>query len=90
MRKLASPDWVVQLGFNVLEAGQSVLAINAPPNGPLSFADVCGSPAYTTSNGGVDEVVPATVRTDCPSVANIIFRNGVETGDSSVWTSTTG
>jgi hypothetical protein len=90
MLKLDSPEWVVRIGFNVLEAGQSVLAINAPPDGPLSFADVCGSPAYTPGNGGVDEVVAATVSTSCPSVANVIFRNGVETGDASVWTSTTG
>lgn len=90
MLKLDSPEWVVRIGFNVLEAGQSVLAINAPPDGPLSFADVCGSPAYTPANGGVDEVVPAAVSTSCPSVANVIFRNGVETGDASVWTSTSG
>jgi hypothetical protein len=90
MLKINRSDWVVRLGFNVLGAGQSVLAINAPPNGPLSFADVCGTPAYTASNGGIDEVVPATVSTECPSVTSIIFRNGVETGDSSVWTSTTG
>jgi hypothetical protein len=90
MLKLTHPDWVVQFGFSVLAAGQSVLGINAPPDGPLSFADVCGSPAYTSANGGVDEVVPATVSTDCPSVQNIIFRNGVETGDASVWSSIVG
>lgn len=90
MLRLDHPDWVVRFGFNVLGTGESALAINAPPDGPMSFADVCGSPAYTTANGGIDEVVPATVRTDCPSVLNVIFRNGVETGDSSVWTSTVG
>lgn len=90
MLKLNRSDWVIRLGFSVLGAGQSVLAINAPPDGPLSFADVCGATAYTTANGGIDEVVPATVSTECPSVSDIIFRNGVETGDASVWTSTTG
>lgn len=90
MLKLADPGWVARIGFNVLEAGQSQLAIGAPPASPLSFADVCGSPAYTTANGGVDEVVPAAVSTECPSVSGIIFRNGVDTGDTSVWSESVG
>lgn len=90
MLKLDHAGWVVRFGFSVLGEGTTSLVVNEPPDGPLSFADVCGSPAYTISNGGIDEVVAATVTNDCPAVSNIIFRNGVETGNASVWTSTVG
>jgi hypothetical protein len=90
MLKLGQPGWVARFGFNVLVKGESVLELRSEPGSPLSFADVCGMPAYSQSNGGIDEVVPATVSTECPQVVTIIFRNGVETGDASVWTASVG
>jgi hypothetical protein len=77
---------VARFAFNVLIKGDSALVLRGEPDFPLSFADVCGMPAYSQSNGGIDEVVPATVSTECPEVVNVVFRNGVETGDTSVWT----
>ena len=90
MRKLDQADWVAQVGFSVMERGETQLDLANEPEFPLSFADVCGSPAFTASSGGVDEVVPASVSTECPSTLGIIFRNGVETGDPSVWTASFG
>ena len=86
MLKLAQPGWVARFAFNVLVKGQSALQLRADPDFPLSFADICGAPAYSQANGGIDEVVAATVSTECPEVVSVIFRNGVETGDTSVWT----
>lgn len=50
---------------------------------PLSFADFC-SPAFTPENGGVDEVIDATVyiSATCPAE---IFSDGFETGDMNSW-----
>jgi hypothetical protein len=90
MLKLGQPDWVARFGFNVLVKGESVLDLRGEPSFPLSFADVCGMPAYSQLNGGIDEVVPATVSTECPELADVLFRNGVETGDASVWTASVG
>ena len=90
MLKLAQPGWVATFGFSVLVEGQTVLEIREQPGFALSFTDICGAPVYTQGNGGIDEVVAATVSTECPEVADIIFRNGVETGDASVWTALAG
>lgn len=50
----------------------------------LSFADICGAPAYRTTNGGIDEVVNGTVliATDC---TDVIFFDGFATGTSGRW-----
>jgi hypothetical protein len=90
MLKLAQAGWVASFGFSVLVEGESVLELRDQPGFQLSFADICGVPAYSRANGGIDEVVPATISTECPDVEGVIFRNGVETGDAAVWTTFVG
>lgn len=91
MLTLDQAGWVASLAFNVTRGGPSTLTVRDAPAFPLSFADVCGPTTYITSNGGIDEVVSATVATgspQCPAFDGIIFRNGFETGDTSLWQAT--
>lgn len=88
MSLLDQPGWMVRLGFNVRSAGTTQIDLRNEPDFPLAFADICGSEVFTSSNGGIDEVRPATVSTgspDCPHLDGVIFRNGFETGDVSAW-----
>jgi hypothetical protein len=74
--------------FHVTTPGSSQITPRDLPDFPMAFADLCGSEAFTSANGGIDEVVPATVSNagpSCPGLADIIFRNGFETGDTAAW-----
>jgi hypothetical protein len=71
-----------------MRSGESELTIREDPAFQLSFADICGPTVYTGPNGGIDEVVSATVSTgspECPEFDDIIFRNGFETGGTTLW-----
>ena len=88
MLKLDQAGWVASLAFNVIASGQSALALRSEPAFPLSFADACGPTTYSPANGGIDQVLSATVATGsplCPAFDHIVFRNGFETGGSSLW-----
>jgi hypothetical protein len=64
MATLTASDWVVRLQFRLLAAQTTSLHIRRAsddPGFPLSFADVCGSEAFTQANGGIDEVIDAQV-----------------------------
>jgi hypothetical protein len=91
MLKLDHAGWVASLAFNVMRSGPSALTVRDEPVFPLSFADACGPSNYTSSNGGIDEVVSATVATgspQCPALDAVIFRNGFETGGTTLWQAT--
>lgn len=88
MGLLDQPGWIVRLTFNVRAPGTTVIAIRDQPDFPLAFADICGTAAFTRSNGGIDEVLSATVSSEspaCPELDGVIFRNGFEIGDLSAW-----
>jgi len=64
MAKLSTADWVFRIEFRIIEEQPSTLHIrreNDIQSFPLSFADVCGSPAFKEGNGGIDEVIDAEV-----------------------------
>jgi hypothetical protein len=64
MDKLTGADWAFRIKFEIKKLGHSTLHIRRetdPASFPLSFADVCGSPAFKESNGGIDEVINAEV-----------------------------
>jgi len=84
MLKLSSPQWVARFAFTVTAQGTSTLHIRTEPEGALSFSDICGSGVFGLSNGGINEVVDATVSTDAKCVPDI-FADGFESGDSSHW-----
>ena len=90
MLKIDTADWVAEIGFNVLDRGEVQLLLRNSPNFAMSLADVCGSEPFTTANGGIDEVIGATVSTECPGALDVLFRNGFDTGDASLWTTSTG
>ena len=82
------PGWIVRFAFTVISPGSSQIVVRDEPDFRAAFADICGSETFTSSNGGVDEILPATVATGlpaCPQLENVIFRNGFETGDTSAW-----
>jgi hypothetical protein len=85
---IEQPGWILRLVFTVSAAGTSQLVLRDLPGFPMGFADLCGSETFTAANGGIDEVIPATVSStgpDCAALSNIIFRNGFETGDTFAW-----
>jgi len=88
MSLLDQAGWIVRFAFTVQSSGSSQIVPQDEPDFALAFADICGSPAFSSSNGGIDEVLPATVATGgpgCSNVEGIIFRNGFEMGDLSAW-----
>jgi hypothetical protein len=90
MLKIDQLGWLVEIGFNVLDRGEVELLFRDSPEFAMSLADVCGSEAFTTANGGIDEVIGATVSTECPATSDVLFRNGFDTGDASLWTTSIG
>jgi NAD(P)-dependent dehydrogenase (short-subunit alcohol dehydrogenase family) len=65
MQKLDSAGWVFRLLLEAGTEGSTTLHLrrqNDPTPFALSFADICGSGAFTVSNGGISEVVDANVK----------------------------
>jgi len=89
---LTIADWVFQLEFQATEAGMSSIHIRGESDNPpfaLSFADICGTEAFKSSNGGIDEVTSASVliSTNC---GDVLFFDAFEGGDIDRWTSPDG
>jgi hypothetical protein len=85
---IEQPNWILRLVFTVSAPGTSQITLRDLPDFPMAFADLCGSAAFTTANGGIDEVIPATVSStapNCPELSDVIFRSGFETGDTLAW-----
>ena len=90
MQKLDSAGWVFRLLLEAGTEGSTTLHLRRqtdPSSFALSFADICGSEAYTIANGGVNEVVDATVIIDA-ACSPLIFEDGFEFGDTSRWSAT--
>jgi len=89
---LTTAGWVFEVEFQAISEGMTSVHIRGETDDPpfaLSFADICGTEAFKTSNGGIDEVKGATVlvSTDC---SNALFIDAFEGGDSSRWASVNG
>ncbi len=82
MQKLDGPGWVYRVQFQMDSPASTALTLSVPPEFQLSFADMCGSAAFTVDGGGIDEVVYAQIIGDC---ANLMFSDGFEIGDTSAW-----
>jgi hypothetical protein len=87
--QLAQPGWVYRVELSGVAEGMTTLRLRRegdPTPFPLSFADICGSPAFTEGNGSVDEVRSAEVMVsnDCGG-AGVVFFDGMENGDLSQW-----
>jgi len=64
MAKLSTADWVFRVQFKIVKEAPSTIHIRREGDVqkfPLSFADVCGSPAFKEGNGGIDEVINGEV-----------------------------
>ncbi len=66
MARLTTAGWVLRVKFRARPeaSGTTALHIRRETDTnpfPLSFADVCGSPAFKKSNQQIDEVIDATV-----------------------------
>ncbi len=84
MQMLDTPGWVFRVQLQLDAPGSTTLTLSRPPDFQLSFADMCGSDAFTVAGGGIDEVVQATVFSDC---TNLMFADGFESGDATAWSS---
>jgi hypothetical protein len=92
MQKLATTDWAFRMRFVGAAAGMTSLHLrreDEPVPFALSFADICGNPAYKESNGGVDQVrdLVVMVNTTCNDV---LFFDNFERRDTSAWSNTVG
>jgi hypothetical protein len=82
MQKLDTAGWVFRVQFQSATGAPSNLTLLQQPDFQLSFADMCGSPAFTVAGGGIDEVNGATYVGPC---SNILFIDGFESGNTSAW-----
>jgi hypothetical protein len=79
--------WAFETTFQGQAPGMTSIHIRRqsdPVPFALSFADICGTEAFTNSNNGVDEVVDATVAVS-PSCSSMIFFDGFEPSNTSAW-----
>lgn len=84
-----TPDngWAFETTFQGQAPGITSIHIRRqsdPTPFALSFADICGTDAFTISNNGVDEVVDATVAVS-PSCSSMIFFDGFEPSNTRAW-----
>ncbi len=86
MGRLTAEGLVFSVTFTGAVSGVTSLGVRQQPGFQLSFADVCGSPAFVPG-AGVDEVVAASVvvSVDC---AAAIFIDGFESGTTGAWSVT--
>lgn len=83
MQMLDSPGWVYRVQLQLDSMASTFLTLSRPPDFQLSFADMCGSNAFTVAGGGIDEVLGAVVFSDC---TNLLFADGFESGGTTAWT----
>jgi hypothetical protein len=82
MQKLDAPGWVFRVQLQPVTGAASPLALVQQPDFALSFADMCGSPAFTVAGGGIDEVRSALYIGPC---ADILFADDFESGTTGAW-----
>ncbi len=85
MLKLDGPGWVYRVQFSADAYGPTSLTVRQQPDFELSFADMCGGPAFTVASADIDEVVSAQVVIPCTTV---LFLDGFEDSTTSAWSET--
>lgn len=92
MHKLSSADWAFRVRFTGSTAGLTTVRLRRESDTPpfaLSFADVCGNPAFKESNGGVDEVGDLVVMV-AATCDDVVFFDNLERRDLSAWNQAVG
>jgi hypothetical protein len=89
---LTSPGWVFRTQLSGTVPGMTTLHLRqqgfAPPF-QLSFADLCGSPAFTQGSGAINQVVESVVMVDPACATNgVIFFDNLERASTAAWTVT--
>jgi hypothetical protein len=89
MALLSSADWVLEAEFTAAPdaSGTSTLHLRRESDIPafaLSFSDLCGTEALTEPNGGIDEIVDATILVSY-TCSEDIFADDFESGDMDNW-----
>ena len=93
MQLLDTAGWVFEMQFAVASSasGISSLHIRRETDSPpfaLSFADICGTDAFTAS-GGIDEIIDGAVLVST-SCTDLLFFDGFESHSTTRWSSATG
>lgn len=92
MKKLDEAAWAARFQFRASQSGFATLRLRRETDAspfPLSFADICGSPAFREGTGDIDEVVHGIVLvgSDC---ASALFFDSFENAGTRAWTVTQG
>ncbi len=92
MQLLDSAAWVFETEFTVQPTASGITSLHLRRGTDafaLSFADICGSEAFTEANGGIDEIIDGAVlvSSDC---AALLFFDGFESRTTSSWSVTAG
>jgi len=88
MKLLDTSGWLAEFNFTAgASPSSSIMHLRQPTDTSpfaLSFADICGSDAFTQANSGIDEVIDATIYVSaiCPAG---LFSDGFENGNTSAW-----
>lgn len=92
MQMLTTADWLFDVQFQPSTAGLSTLSLRRETDAvpfALSFADICGTEAFKSSNGGIDEIRNAVVMVN-DNCEDVIFFDTFGTGDATLWSEVTG
>ena len=92
MHKLSSADWLFRARFIAAAEGLTTVRLRRETDTPpfaLSFADICGSPAFKQSTGGVDEVGDLVVMV-AATCDDVVFFDNFERRDASAWNQAVG
>jgi hypothetical protein len=92
MQKLNAAGWVFRMQFTGIGAGMTTLRLRREsdlPSFALSFADICGNPAFKQSNGAIDQVGDMVVMV-ASTCNDVIFFDNFERRDTSAWSNTVG
>jgi hypothetical protein len=92
MQKLDAPGWAFRMQITGVGSGMTTLHLRRESDvSPfaLSFADICGSPAFKESNGGIDEIGDMVVMV-ASTCDDVLFFDNFERRDTSAWSNTVG
>lgn len=92
MQMVTTADWLFGMQFQATGTGMTTLRLRKETDAQpfaLSFADICGTEAFKSTNGGIDEIRNAVVMvsSDCNDV---IFFDNFGTGDFERWSEASG
>jgi hypothetical protein len=90
MQMVTDAGWLFSVQFEATDTGLAYIRFRRETDDPpfaLSLADICGTEAFKMSNGGIDEVVGATVLIDV-DCANALFFDSFESASVDRWSGT--